>query len=89
MSFLSFGLAQIAINLVALAVNGTGNIMLTCLATIVVITVPTFFSIRETPQYLYKKGEITKMVDSVYKLARFNARNIRKQEIYGMVVNDP
>ena len=89
MSFLSYGWSCIAINLAAMMMNGAEEVMVSCLIVVLVITIPTFFFIEETPEYLLQKGEISKLVAGICRLGRFNLRKLRKHELYSLLVDKP
>ena len=54
------------------------EMMFSSLIIIMVATTPTYFNVNETPKYLLKKGEVSKLVNGIYDLGRFNRKNVRK-----------
>lgn len=58
-SFLSYGLGSMIINISALLLNDAGYLLVSTGLLLIVCVIPSFLLLVETPKYLYKKGLIS------------------------------
>ena len=72
--FLALGLATIIFNVVTLFIRSSDGLAILSFVMVLVVVVPSWCCYVETPKYLYKKGQLTRMIDSLHRIATVNNR---------------
>jgi len=80
--FVAYGIGCIALNTVTLFVKSANWLAATATFLVYATTIPSFFSYKETPKYLYNSGQFSELMDNLYQIAKRNGKNITKSEFY-------
>lgn len=87
LSYIVNGIAVVLINLLLLYVDvGTNLMLFGCVAFTIFGLFPLVCLMTESPVYLYRKGEVLALVDSMYKISRLNHKSTKKQEFLDEIV---
>lgn len=76
--FLSYGIGCILVNFITIYVKSADVLIFVCGGLIILSIIPSFFSYYETPQFLYQKGRVTELFDTLEGIASFNGKNLQK-----------
>lgn len=86
--FFSYALGCIFINLVTLVIRDGMQLSIFGLVLVFIFLVPSYFCYAESPKWLYNKGKLSSLIDSLVFIAHKNGTDFNKDQFYNMIADD-
>ena len=78
---MAYGIGNIAINLIAMALKSADKLAITCLLIVCFSVIPSFFFYTETPKFQYKAGKLSGMINSLLCMAKSNGKELTELDL--------
>ena len=86
--FMAYGLGNLLINIVTLYIRSAKSLVIFSFIVLFICLLPVFFYITRSPQFLFSKGRVSQLCETLVYVSKQNKTDLTQREFYEELIGE-